>query len=68
MQKFILHNFYIDHRKYKLYDSASENSEDEERRIEIVNDDIENIIGSLNKVPSPGTITFIAKINNPRRI
>lgn len=58
----ILRDIHLDDEKYAKFDSPSENSEEDERVMNVSNEDIEAIVESVQKEPQEGKITFISKI------
>jgi hypothetical protein len=62
MEDFILHNINLDHKKFKVYESDSEHSSEEERRVDLSAHEIEDIVDSVKVAPQNGKVTFVVKL------
>lgn len=61
-KELILNEIRLEDEKYAAFDSTSEHSSDEEVRVDVQSEDIENIVDSVTKEPVNGKLTFVAKL------
>jgi hypothetical protein len=58
----IINDFKLEEEKYAQFDSPSEHSSEDETKMEVTDNEIDDMIDSVKKEPQNGKITFISKL------